>query len=279
MPRLAISKLRLPRRLVNCWTNGATQQAAPAISPSSAHQYPARARTVSVSAATSATSTSAAEASANIRCAWAATDAVRTRTGHQRRRPETTARPAASVARKKSTPNQGFQYGSAATRGCHATAPTTIPLAARPPDAPNADQAASIASEAATMHHSAAPHTTPAWGSICTGTASSQYCRGPGSTRRGATGWPARPAGRREQGRPTSGARWPPRRRRPGSLAAPHVSRRSRMAPRPPGARPAAQQWPGCVAGPAGAEQEAQPGPPLRWRAPRRLRSFFPVLR
>ena len=31
------------------------------------------------------------------------------------------------------------------------------------------------------MHHSAAPHTTPAWGSICTGTASSQYCRGPGS--------------------------------------------------------------------------------------------------
>ena len=56
-----------------------------------------------------------------------------------------------------------------------------IPLAARPPNTPDADRAASIASEAASMHHSAAPHTTPARGSMCTGIASSQYSSGPGS--------------------------------------------------------------------------------------------------
>ena len=84
-----------------------------------------------------------------------------------------------SVARKNITPNHGFQYGPAATRGCHATVPMMIPLAARPPNAPNADRAASIASEAATMHHSAAP--TPPGRATWTGIASSQYCRGPGS--------------------------------------------------------------------------------------------------
>jgi len=71
----------------------------------------------------------------------------------------------ASVARKNITPNHGFHSGSTAIRDCHATVPTMIPLAARPPNTPNADQAASIASEAATMQHSAAPHTTPARGS------------------------------------------------------------------------------------------------------------------
>ena len=58
-------------------------------------------------------------------------------------------------------PNHGFQYGCAATRGCHATVPTMIPLAARAPNVPNTDRVASIASEAAAMQHSAAPHT--AW--------------------------------------------------------------------------------------------------------------------
>ena len=92
-----------------------------------------------------------------------------------------TASAAAAAARKKITPSHGFQYGCAAISGCQATVPRMTPLAARPPNAPSADHAASIASEQATMHHSAAPHTAPSRGSRWTGIASSQYCSGPGS--------------------------------------------------------------------------------------------------
>src|SRR5664279_595852 len=98
-----------------------------------------------------------------------------TRTGHHQRRPHITAQPVASAARKNIMPNQGFQYGLTATPGIHATTPTMVPLATSPPKPPSTDRVASIATEAAAMHHSAAPQSTPRPGSRWTGTASSQY--------------------------------------------------------------------------------------------------------
>jgi hypothetical protein len=77
--------------------------------------------------------------------------------------------------------NQGFQTGSMAMRGSQPTTPRITPLARTAPSPPAVAQAASIASEAATMHHTAAPHSTPLAGSRWTGNASSQNCSGPGS--------------------------------------------------------------------------------------------------
>ena len=129
----------------------------------------------------SASRISAAEARAYIRCAWLATDPVTTSTTHHRRRPDSTAQPAASAARKNIAPNHGFQNGCSAITGCHVRIPTMTPAATRPPHQPAADHAASTASEHAIMQHRAAPHSTPYRGSRWTGTACSQYCRGPGS--------------------------------------------------------------------------------------------------
>src|SRR5713101_6785104 len=122
-----------------------------------------------------ASGTSAAEARANIRCACAATDAGTTSPGNHQRRPDITAQPAASAARKNIAPNHGFQYGLTASPGPHAIMTRMALPAATPPVLPKTDQAASIASDAQAIHHTAAPHNTPRTGSTCTGTASSQY--------------------------------------------------------------------------------------------------------
>ena len=139
---------------------------------------------------TRVSSTRVTEASANIRWAWLAMDAVTTRAGHQPRCPHSTAQAAASAARKKMAPNDGFQLGGTAMAGSQSTMPMVSALAARPASSPPAAQAASMATEQAAMQQMVAPHRIPCVGLMCTGMASSQYSSGPGSN----TPWASRVA-------------------------------------------------------------------------------------
>src|SRR5215471_2932214 len=170
----------LPVRAVNCWMRGAVQQARPTMMPMIAQRYFPDLE-LSRMTAMNHTRRRQAAATAYMRCAWAATDPVIASTGHHCWHPDRTAQPAASAAMKNIVPNHGFQMGTMAIPGLQAMIPRIIPLASTAPSSPEAAHAASIASEAATMHHTAPPHSTPCAGCRWTGNVSSQNCSGPRS--------------------------------------------------------------------------------------------------
>ena len=114
-----------------------------------------------------------------MRWHWAATDAVRTRTGHQPSDPMATTEASTTVATKKMSPTLGFHSRCPNTLGSvHARSTTTAATTAQPIQ-PTRDHAASAAADRAAARQMATPHRAPWAGSIWTGTASSQNSNGP----------------------------------------------------------------------------------------------------
>ena len=100
-------------------------------------------------------------------------------TGHQRSRPVATAQLDAIVVYSQMTPNHGFHTKSTITSPRTENRTSTEVATITAPHHRAADQAASIASVTPTTAKMTAPHKAPCFGSRCTGTASSQFSRGP----------------------------------------------------------------------------------------------------